>query len=575
RSLLSRRPLSVRNHLAVRVAEAFDILESGHWLVGNAPKSDSRICRHCCPACPLAKFGSALAVRPMRSRGCAPSLLFLTAGASSPKAPQAASACPPLPQHLRYDRSLNFRLEHVIQNWKRTGCQMETGGNLCQSSCFDPLCDLAKALLDGRSAAHVTQRSRRGASSMRFPPLHTVLKCTISNAGMLVDSHAPSEIFVTALRVLSAFHSRIVVRDGGPQSGACTMAEHHKSHCATLNRLYNRSSELGDCKRKRSRRSGCRHDGGGGNDSGLLSWSNHQMRRIALGAVEPGAELFDFSRPFEDPYNVQVTQRSLPVPRPGAMASLMSHFRVAEDRHAKQKANTRKHNRKYAVRYLHSALRAVYNPILSHRSSSRRKLSRRQKSFEALLSELAPDELEQYRLVLTRDFTTSDEESEDERGRERLRVRELPWESDRVRELKRRLDELYLRRFATHKQRDQLARCRRDGSARSSRPPPELGSPTAALPSALASLTSAQPRNGPAASDCSFDGLSGGPEGSNLEPEVPPEVSKLGTGSGSGPMPGTGSFYEKCPRKRWIRNQEPEAALLPEILPEAKAEAVF
>ncbi|PAA67809.1 hypothetical protein BOX15_Mlig022551g2, partial [Macrostomum lignano] len=443
-----------------------------------------------------------------------------------------------------------------------------------------------------------------GASSA-FTPLH-LFECTISNAGMLVDS-MPVRDLVTALRVLSGLHSRIVDVMEPTVGAACTMAEHHKSHCATVEPSAEpavQSPAISDCKRKRSRRS-VSDDGGGGNDSGsvgptikceslgaggseadddclmvmeesapgapvaaassvlggggggrfqdsFLSSSSYAASaacstpelRAALkdGYKElksAGAELFDFSRPFEDPYNVQVTQRIIACAQArvgnqglpmdvwrGAMASLMSHFRVAEDRHAKQKANTRKHNRKYA------------------------KLSRRQKSFEALLSELAPDELEQYRLVLTRDFTTSDEESEDERGRERLRVRELPWESDRVRELKRRLDELYLRRFATHKQRDQLARCRRDGSARSSRPPPESAPDWALrplpLPSALASLTSAQPRNGPAASDCSFDGLSGGAGGFQLGTGSSTGSFQLGTGSGSGPMPGTGSFYENA-----------------------------
>uniref|UniRef100_A0A1I8FF90 DH domain-containing protein n=1 Tax=Macrostomum lignano TaxID=282301 RepID=A0A1I8FF90_9PLAT len=84
-----------------------------------------------------------------------------------------------------------------------------------------------------------------------------------------------------------------------------------------------------------------------------------------------------------------------------------------------------------------------------------RKLGRRQKAFEALLPSLTPDELEQYRVVLTRDVTSSDEEDEDET----LRVRDLPWQSDRMREMKQRLDEAFTLRFATIKQRCQLAKC--------------------------------------------------------------------------------------------------------------------
>uniref|UniRef100_A0A1I8FL85 Protein kinase domain-containing protein n=1 Tax=Macrostomum lignano TaxID=282301 RepID=A0A1I8FL85_9PLAT len=147
------------------------------------------------------------------------------------------------------------------------------------------------------------------------------------------------------------------------------------------------------------------------------------------------------------------------------------------------------------------------------------------------------DELEQYRLVLTRDFTTSDEESE-ERARPRTAARP---------------------RAALG--RDQLARCRRDGSARSSRPPPDLGVPDFRPTS----------RNGPARQRLQLRrALAAAPEGSNLEPKVPPEVSNLGL-EAEAVLCLEQEVSTKMPKE--AVDPEPEAALLPEILPEAKAEA--
>ncbi|PAA65011.1 hypothetical protein BOX15_Mlig018137g1, partial [Macrostomum lignano] len=118
------------------------------------------------------------------------------------------------------------------------------------------------------------------------------------------------------------------------------------------------------------------------------------------------------------------------------------------------------------------------------------KLSRRQRSFELVATSLSTDELEKFRVILTRDYTSSDEEC-GSGGSDQLRVRELPWESDEVKRLKRQLDQVYADNCATTKQRQQLAKSIRDPMrARSQRPPPE-GAPDWALKPAPSSPTGA------------------------------------------------------------------------------------
>uniref|UniRef100_A0A1I8FQ03 Protein kinase domain-containing protein n=1 Tax=Macrostomum lignano TaxID=282301 RepID=A0A1I8FQ03_9PLAT len=78
------------------------------------------------------------------------------------------------------------------------------------------------------------------------------------------------------------------------------------------------------------------------------------------------------------------------------------------------------------------------------------------------------DELEKFA-----EYTSSDEEC-GSGGADQLRVRELSWESDEVKRLKRQLDQVYADNCATTKQKQQLARCIRDPvRSRSQRPPPE------------------------------------------------------------------------------------------------------
>uniref|UniRef100_A0A1I8J016 Uncharacterized protein n=1 Tax=Macrostomum lignano TaxID=282301 RepID=A0A1I8J016_9PLAT len=148
---------------------------------------------------------------------------------------------------------------------------------------------------------------------------------------------------------------------------------------------------------------------------------------------------------------------------------LRSEFRIStafskmrfESRHALKLNDSR-------INYLHSnfgtKIRAKYRIS---------KLNRRQKSFELVATSLSSDELEKFRVILTRDYTSSDEEC-GSGGSDQLRVRELAWESDEVKRLKRQLDQVYMDNCATTKQKQQLGRCIRDPlRSRSQRPPPD------------------------------------------------------------------------------------------------------
>ena len=99
----------------------------------------------------------------------------------------------------------------------------------------------------------------------------------------------------------------------------------------------------------------------------------------------------------------------------------------------------------------------------------------------------APDTLDKYRTILSREFTSSDEEVSceeyvagsgnnsvgDEDGPYPfLRIRNLRWQSVEVCQFKDRLDTVYLERFATEKQRVQLSRVMRDAISFSRRSRP-------------------------------------------------------------------------------------------------------
>jgi len=104
------------------------------------------------------------------------------------------------------------------------------------------------------------------------------------------------------------------------------------------------------------------------------------------------------------------------------------------------------------------------------------KLSRRQRSFESIFPSIEPDMADRFRVVLSRDFTSSDEEVDETDAEGALRVRTLPWESEHVRQIKARLDEVYVKQFASEKQRALIGRTVRDPQVLSSRLCPE-GSP--------------------------------------------------------------------------------------------------
>uniref|UniRef100_A0A1I8FM25 Metallophos domain-containing protein n=1 Tax=Macrostomum lignano TaxID=282301 RepID=A0A1I8FM25_9PLAT len=72
--------------------------------------------------------------------------------------------------------------------------------------------------------------------------------------------------------------------------------------------------------------------------------------------------------------------------------------------------------------------------------------------------------------ALNRDYTSSDEETPSEADGQ-LRVKQLPWESEELRGMKARLDEIFYTSLADEKQRAEVDRVHRDGQVLSSRPP--------------------------------------------------------------------------------------------------------
>uniref|UniRef100_A0A1I8GKJ9 Neur_chan_LBD domain-containing protein n=1 Tax=Macrostomum lignano TaxID=282301 RepID=A0A1I8GKJ9_9PLAT len=186
-----------RNHLAVRVAEAFDILEAAlasrqcRNPIQNLPALPVPVAKGLLCASvslPGLRIGSALAV-PNAMRGCAAVTVVPDCRRQQPEGPASCIRLSAAP-HLRYaastfvenpdsfqtDSDVDFidklknnanlvtmATERQLALLASVGQQladmlsklnepvaMETGCNLCQQL-FDPLCDLAKALLDGRS----------------------------------------------------------------------------------------------------------------------------------------------------------------------------------------------------------------------------------------------------------------------------------------------------------------------------------------------------------------------------------------------------------------------------------------
>lgn len=120
------------------------------------------------------------------------------------------------------------------------------------------------------------------------------------------------------------------------------------------------------------------------------------------------------------------------------------------------------------------------------------KLLRRQRAYDVILAsasadEPLADEATKYNVVLTREFTSSDEEidedannSDNEGGADGLcrqqcpwlRVRSLTWESAEVGSIKQHLDDIFQGQLATSRQRLQFMRYKRDGVVASQRTKP-------------------------------------------------------------------------------------------------------
>ncbi|PAA88516.1 hypothetical protein BOX15_Mlig015266g1, partial [Macrostomum lignano] len=376
-----------------------------------------------------------------------------------------------------------------------------------------------------------------------FSPLH-LFECTLANAGMLVDSMPPTDL-VLALRFLSTLHGRIVDVMEPSVGDACRLANAYKT-CfdpnepakepaatsqqvsdSTVDKKSNYLSTtvavktesksslkaatmLSDCQFAQQD-SNMDYASEYSDDCLIVDELNEATTSIAAAEDSSASEArtraeaalkdsyqsikgsslhpFDFSKPFEHETNQSVAERVLRVT-------------------ASRTAGTLGLSKDDLMSILRSSIFNVFGPYrLKNKKSYTRtrwkqqKLARRQKAFEEIISSLQPEEMEQYGVVLTREFTTSDEEEEESGSngagdsgssscrRPRLRARRHYWESDRVRDIKRRLDDLFLRRFATKRQRDELTSRRQtvddavqtlSSTTRSQRMPP-AGAPDWAL----------------------------------------------------------------------------------------------
>uniref|UniRef100_A0A1I8I2Z3 Rab-GAP TBC domain-containing protein n=1 Tax=Macrostomum lignano TaxID=282301 RepID=A0A1I8I2Z3_9PLAT len=182
-----------------------------------------------------------------------------------------------------------------------------------------------------------------------------------------------------------------------------------------------------------------------------------------------GPHLFDFSMPFSDPVNFataeQVIARAMQL-QPGLEVSTDFWWSQLCPVELNRLARSEK---LWRQRLLMRRLR-----------SKDSKLTRRQKSFELIAGRLSTEDFDKFRVILSRDYTSSDEEFEDcsasaaatASAGAPLRVRELPWESAEMAEMKRQLDTAYLDSCATAKQSEQLRRVARGTGCLSVRPPP-------------------------------------------------------------------------------------------------------
>uniref|UniRef100_A0A1I8JJF2 Uncharacterized protein n=1 Tax=Macrostomum lignano TaxID=282301 RepID=A0A1I8JJF2_9PLAT len=300
-----------------------------------------------------------------------------------------------------------------------------------------------------------------------FSPL-TLFESTITNAQMLVESMAERELF-SALKIIGNLHTHVEGDDyeaDEEEEDDCIITEELNDDSLSAGFPYAKIPRL-DLSADYSGAgvSGFGSSGGGGGGSGgdVPPECKTIMRRAYKMLKGNGPHLFDFSMPFSAEPNQQVAAMVM------AKAKEMAEGKGWPD---DVWQNLPKDSR---INYLHSnfgtKIRAKYRIS---------KLNRRQKSFELVATSLSSDELEKFRVILTRDYTSSDEEC-GSGGSDQLRVRELAWESDEVKRLKRQLDQVYMDNCATTKQKQQLGRCIRDPlRSRSQRPPPD-GAPNWAL----------------------------------------------------------------------------------------------
>ncbi|PAA93853.1 hypothetical protein BOX15_Mlig034464g4, partial [Macrostomum lignano] len=256
----------------------------------------------------------------------------------------------------------------------------------------------------------------------------------------------------------------------GEAGGGCGILVHQVNSADNFNEAADDEAALVDDSESAAHRTaGCPSilscSGGEFSSSANNCWSGN-VRNILQEAYKKlrgsGPHLFDFSKSWEHSVNQDAARSVLDLVRDE------SGIEADED--------TWKKLYQY---YLRESKRVQCNRRTAARCNRMKALGRRQKAFESLLPHLSPDELNQFRAVLSRDFTSSDEEDETASGsgeaedeQANLRVRSLVWESAAVADIKRRLDDTFYARFATVKQRAQLARCQRFDGAESNRGPP-------------------------------------------------------------------------------------------------------
>ncbi|PAA93852.1 hypothetical protein BOX15_Mlig034464g3 [Macrostomum lignano] len=209
--------------------------------------------------------------------------------------------------------------------------------------------------------------------------------------------------------------------------------------------------------------------GGGGSDlsdSGELSndWKATLRKAYRVLKDETGTNVFDFSLPYSARVNVLAANRVID------RALSLSQYQPAN------LSAWRKAGFKYLGSWFNKNLKRDFKQQQQQSKLNsiflvQTKLNRRQKSYEALKPNLDQTAQTKYESVLNRDYTSSDEEGGADLDSE-MKVRSLPWESAELREMKRRLDEVFLERLADDKQRADVLRLQRDPAVLSSRPPP-------------------------------------------------------------------------------------------------------